>query len=214
MSTVIKKEDMCKHGLSATVAVFDFDGTLTYRDTLIPFLRHAIGLAGLIHGITRVCPSLLCYALGFMSNEKAKERLLSACLRNQRVEDLNEIGVRFARTYIPNHLNREIYERFKRHHASGHRCIIVSASLDHYLVPWAMTEGFEAVVCSRLVLDQGRVTGKLLDGNCYGPEKVRRLTAYLGELSQHEIYAYGDSKGDWPMLRAAKYPIYRGKPFS
>jgi phosphatidylglycerophosphatase C len=52
--------------------------------------------------------------------------------------------------------------------------------------------------------------------NCHGQEKVRRLQAWLAETFAAEVaapalHAYGDTKGDLPMLRLANEAWYREK---
>ncbi len=101
--------------------------------------------------------------------------------------------------------------RLHWHQRQGHRCVLVSASMDIYLKPWAAAAGFDDVVCSTLEFHDGRVTGRLAGGNCYGDEKARRLAQLLGE-QDYTLYAYGDSRGDKELLAMADYGYYRWMP--
>ena len=47
----------------SVVAVFDFDGTLTRRDSLLPFLHRAVGRFRFLWGMLVLTPMLLRYAL-------------------------------------------------------------------------------------------------------------------------------------------------------
>jgi len=100
-------------------------------------------------------------------------------------------------------------DRLQWHLEQGHRCIIVSASIDIYLEPWAESFGVHDVICSRLASPNGFVTGKLMGANCWGPEKVRRLEEEFGNLEDYNLFAYGDSRGDRELLAAADHPFYR-----
>jgi HAD superfamily hydrolase (TIGR01490 family) len=101
-------------------------------------------------------------------------------------------------------------QRFAWHKQQGHRCVIVSASLELYLRPWATAAGFNDVLGSRLeALDDGRTSGKLLGENCFGPEKMRRLETLLGPREGYTLYAYGDSRGDKELLSAADFAFYK-----
>ncbi len=101
-------------------------------------------------------------------------------------------------------------ERLHWHKQQGHDCILVSASLELYLVPWAKRHGFQDILASRLEIDQkGRVTGQLIGKNCWGAEKRRRLIELLGPQKYYQLYAYGDSRGDQELLEIADYPFYR-----
>ena len=61
----------------AVVAAFDFDGTLTTRDTLLAFIRFTHGRRGLLGGLLRYAPCLLLMRMGLYPNWKAKERFFS-----------------------------------------------------------------------------------------------------------------------------------------
>jgi HAD superfamily hydrolase (TIGR01490 family) len=103
----------------------------------------------------------------------------------------------------------EAQSRALWHQTQGHTLAIVSASLDIYLASVANRLGFNELICSRLEIQNGTVTGKLIGHNCRGAEKVRRLTERFGDLKAFDLYAYGDSDGDKEMLAAAQHPFYR-----
>ena len=100
----------------------------------------------------------------------------------------------------------EILERLRWHRSEGHEIVIVSASLDSYLTPLAPRLGVDHVISTSLEVDQsGLVTGRLAGGNVRGPEKARRLRAWLGD-GPLELWAYGDSSGDDELLAMADHP--------
>ena len=101
-------------------------------------------------------------------------------------------------------------QRLQWHKKQGHRCILVSASLEIYLRPWATKLGFSYILGSRLEqIDNNRTSGKLLGENCFGPEKMRRIESLLGPRDGYTLYAYGDSRGDKELLSAADFPFYK-----
>ena len=192
------------------VAAFDFDGTITRHDTLLPFLYTIAGPLGFSLRMLRESIVLLGYALGRIENDRAKESLLRRFLATSSFEDLQRRGSSFATNTIPRMLRSDAIDCLNWHLEQGHRCIVVSASLDLYVDPWARNAGFADVICSRLRLTDGRTVSGSLDGmNCYGEEKVRRLRVLLGDLDNYEIYAYGDSEGDLPLLREADHAFYK-----
>jgi phosphatidylglycerophosphatase C len=195
------------------VAAFDFDGTLTYRDSFVLFLIDNFGLFGVCWRIVPVLPTLVLYLFGKASRQEAKECLISRFFSGVPIEKVLEMGERFARGTLTGQFRPEALGRLQWHQRSGHRCIIVSASLDVWLEPWARANGLEGVISSRLEVDkEGKVTGRLEGTNCRRAEKVRRLQEVLGSLDEYVIYAYGDSKGDKELLEAADYPFYRAFP--
>lgn len=192
------------------VAAFDFDGTLTRRDTLFPFLLHVAGPVKFSFKFMLLLSTLTGYALGLIRNDIAKIKVLRCFLANMEMATLRQHALQFAEHKLPVLLRHEAMQRLDWHRQQGHRCVVVSASLELYLRPWASKAGFHDVIGSRLEeLDGGRTSGNLLGENCFGPEKMRRLEALLGSRDGYTLYAYGDSRGDKELLSAADFPFYK-----
>jgi phosphatidylglycerophosphatase C len=189
------------------LALFDFDGTLTHGDSLLPFLRYALFPGELLLGALRSLPRLAMLAVGVIDNETAKQDLFAHTLGGKALADLQALGTRFAAEVVPRLLREDTFARFQEHRDQGHTCILVSASLDLYLHPWSNAAGFNYCVCSSLEASaDDRVSGRLAGGNCYGEEKVARIRALIHSLDPPaEIHAYGDSRGDRPMLAMADH---------
>jgi len=195
------------------VAAFDFDGTLTHRDTLLPFLRYLLGDSKVLRHAIMLSPTLAGYALGVINNSIAKERVFVQCLAGMELEDLRMEGARFSALVLPGLLRHVALQRLAWHKKQGHRCVVISASLELYVRPWAINAGFDDVIATQLeARDDGYVTGKLFGANCFGEEKIRRLEALLGSRHGYQLYAYGDSRGDRELLSIADYAYYRKFP--
>lgn len=196
---------------AAVVAAFDFDGTLTRGDSLLPFLQEGLGRAGLARALLRTAPALLAWKLGRLDNEAAKVRLLQAALAGRPRAELEAWAARLRDRRLPALWRPEALARLRWHQAQGHRCVMVSASPELYLAPVAQALGL-ALLGSRLAWDAaGRATGALDGRNCHGPEKLRRLHAWWAGHPPAELWAYGDSAGDAALLAAADRPWYRGR---
>jgi phosphatidylglycerophosphatase C len=197
------------------VAAFDFDGTLTRRETLLQFLLHTLGAAAVVRHAFMLAPTLAGYGLGMIRNDVAKERVFIECLAGMSLDELQLEGERFAADVLPGLLRQEAMQRFKWHKQQGHRCVVISASLELYVRPWAIKNGFDDVIATRLEMQEhGRITGKLSGANCFGIEKALRLENLLGAREGYCLYAYGDSRGDKELLSLADYPYYRIVPKS
>jgi len=195
------------------VAAFDFDGTLTRRDTLLPFLLHTLGAPAVMWHALILSPTLAGYSLRLIRNDIAKERVFARTISGIDIEVLRGKAAEFAEQELPKLIRPEALRRFDWHKKQGHRCVVISASLDLYVKPWALKAGFDDVMASRLeTREDGTVTGKLPGGNCFGIEKIRRLEALLGARSGYTLYAYGDSRGDRELLAAADHAYYRHMP--
>jgi phosphatidylglycerophosphatase C len=185
-----------------TVAAFDFDGTLTHRDTLLPFLAS-------VRGWPRVAAALGRHAHRLARDrDAAKELVLVRLLAGLLDEEVREAGRVYARSV---RVRPEMRARLVWHRQQGHEIVIVSASLDVYLGEVARSLDVEHILCTALEVGaDARCTGRLVGGNCRGPEKATRLRAHLGAREDGEIvlWAYGDSRGDLEMLAMADHPVH------
>jgi phosphatidylglycerophosphatase C len=93
--------------------------------------------------------------------------------------------------------------------------VIVTASPEDIVAPFARGLGADALIGTRLKVDsEGRLTGALDGRNCRGPEKVRRLHEVFGpdmKLAQ----AFGDTRGDREMLAIASsghMKLFKARP--
>jgi HAD superfamily hydrolase (TIGR01490 family) len=196
------------------VAFFDFDGTLTRRDTMLPFLRQYVGNWRFFSDLLLLSPVLLGYVAKLIPNDVAKQKVLRRYLAEHRQDALYAEGCSFARTGIPALLRPEGMEKLAWHQGQGHECVLVSASLDIYLRAWTDSQGM-GLLCSKLAVDaEGCVSGRLDGNNCYGPEKVVQVKNWLNGRTPERIYAYGDTSGDLPLLNFADEGLlWRGKAF-
>jgi HAD superfamily hydrolase (TIGR01490 family) len=191
------------------VAVFDFDGTLTRRDSLLPFLWQIAGPWTFIWNALVLLPTLLRYAVGILENGPAKERVLGQFLAGKPVEDVRAVAESFAAERVPSLLDPEAFGRLRWHQEQGHTTVLVTASPELYARPWAESEGFDKTIGTRLEMKDGVFTGQFATPNCYGAEKPRRLEAEGPDLRGATIYAYGNSRGDRELLGMADRGFYQ-----
>lgn len=197
------------------VAAFDFDGTLTRRDTLLPFLMRSLGTWAFINTIVKSSPLLIGFALRLQSNHVAKARLLELSFEGKSTQALQRHADLFVKEDLPGLWQPWAVERLLMHQRQGHLCVLVSASPDVYLNTAAASLNLDAVLCTEMEKREGQYTGKMASLNCHGEEKVRRLKLWmnqnLGDQASTILYAYGDTRGDLPMLRMAQHAFYRGR---
>jgi phosphatidylglycerophosphatase C len=200
------------------IAAFDFDGTLTQRDTLLPFLARGLGWPQFLWALLKCLPWLAAFALRLIPNHVAKQKLLLATLKNRTSTEMDDWTSRWLDHDFPGQLQGWTMARLAEHQQAGHCCVMVSASPDIYLKRVARQLGFDALLCTEMALVDGRLTGRMQTPNCHGEQKVLRLKAWMAErFSQgggaQVDYAYGDTSGDEPMLRLATHAFYRNKPW-
>lgn len=186
----------------ARISVFDFDGTLIARDSLPMFIKHSCGALRFYVGLVVLSPILVLFKFGLMNNSKAKEYLFKYFFGGMPEKQF----VHYCETFVEKlnaHANPVAVDRLKQANESGHRVIILSASPRLWIEPWAKQYEVE-VLGTELQIADGIITGAFASHNCYGAEKVERLQNYLNN-PREEVYvtAYGDSKGDIPILSYA-----------
>jgi phosphatidylglycerophosphatase C len=190
------------------VAAFDFDVTITTRDTFIPFLFYIFGWRKVFWNFVYLSFAGFLVLLGVSSRDKFKERIIESFFINEPVEDLKGGGLNYSKKILAL-VRPAAKKRIAWHKERGHYLVMVSASLDLYLKPIAKELGFDELLCTRLSHNEITFDGKLNGQNCRCQEKVDRLRGSLGELSNFTIYGYGDSAGDKELLAASDKKFWR-----
>jgi HAD superfamily hydrolase (TIGR01490 family) len=192
------------------LALFDFDGTISYEDTLFKFIRYAVGDLKMILGLIVLSPMLVLYKLKLMPNYKAKELLLAYFFKGMEEKEFKNKANEYSLNCLNSIIRTKAIERIYWHKKQNHKVIIVSASIEEWLEPWCQKNDLE-LLATKLEFKNGIVSGKFFTKNCYGLEKVNRLKEKYDLSIFDYIYAYGDSKGDEQLLSLADEKFY--KPF-
>lgn len=191
-----------------SIAFFDFDGTITTKDTLLEFIKFCKGKLNFYKGFLLNSPYLVAYKAGIITNQKAKEKVLAYFFKNITVAELSRLADQFTQTVLPGLIRPKAMEEIARLQQQGTEIVIVSASPENWIKPWATKMGVH-LIATNLVVNQDKLTGIINGNNCYGEEKVNRIKQLYDLTSYEIIYAYGDSSGDRPMLALANKPFYQ-----
>ena len=190
------------------LALFDFDGTLTTRETFPAFMRYAVARPRLLAGGVLLAPVVFGYRRGWVAGNPTRASIVQMGLRGVDAERLRAQGAAFARDVLPGVLRPEAMARLAWHRQRGDRVVVVSGGLDVYLAPWCAGQGIE-LLCSALAERRGRITG-YAGPQCVGEEKVRRVHTLCDPQAYAAIHAYGDTHEDLAMLAMAHHRTYRG----
>lgn len=196
------------------IVAFDFDGTLTVRDSFTAFLRWRAGEAAYAAGLARLAPALVAY-LGHRDRGRLKAAAVRVFLRGLPRDVLAKEAREFAAAATADLFRPDALLAWRRHRRDGARLVIVTASPEEVVGPFAKGLGADLLLGTRLAFDaQGRVAGAFAGENCRGQEKVRRLRAAFGD-EVRLLAAYGDTSGDREMLALAERPgmrVFAGRP--
>ncbi len=196
------------------IAAFDFDGTLTARDSFIAFLAWSIPPSRLAVALIRLAPAFLIYL--FVRNRgRLKAATITVLLGGVPRDELQAQARAFAIAQAHRLIRPDARAAWGRLQAQGYTLVIVTASPEDIVAPFARGLGADALIGTRLKVDsEGRLTGALDGRNCRGPEKVRRLHEVFGpdmKLAQ----AFGDTRGDREMLAIASsghMKLFKARP--
>lgn len=190
------------------VAAFDFDGTITYGDSLGWFCYDAVGPFRAVVVFATLAPALIRYLFGRSSRKILKEECLTTFFKGMPYDAFQKLADNFAHGLLRKKIKPDMREKIRQHKNQGDTLVLLSASIETYLIPWANEAGFDHILASRLEVVDGKVTGKLLGENCRGQEKVRRFNEIMGDRSSYELTAYGNSDGDKELLEYADQGIW------
>ncbi len=190
------------------LALFDFDGTLTTRDTMFEFIAFTHGKKALRKALAQQFFTLVMMQAGWTKAQHAKEKLLAHFYKGRLKTEMLELGQRFCETCIPELLKPEALKKLRWHREEGHQVLVVSASCSEWIQAWCDVQCLP-LLSSQMAYGPHGFTGVLAGKNCNGEEKVRRIKAYLRKVPLGTVYAYGDSKGDNAMLAFSERPFYR-----
>ena len=191
------------------IVAFDFDGTLTFRDSFMAYLAWRAGPLGFARGLVGMAPAALAW-LVHRDRARLKAAAVHAFLRGVLRQDLEHSCAEFSQTPLGGRIIRPDAEQCWAQWRAGEALlVIVTASPGEIVGPFAERLGADVLVATRLSYGpDDRVLGPLEGRNCRGPEKVERLRALFGPDLELEA-AYGDSSGDKEMLAIARTPGYR-----
>ncbi|WP_454254187.1 HAD-IB family hydrolase [Pseudomonas sp. Marseille-Q8238] len=190
------------------LSIFDFDGTLTWRDSFVPFLRFAFGNYRFGVKLTRTGSSSVHYLYGGMTRDKMKAKLIRNFLGGVDPAWVAEQAQVFCDRNWERMMRPSGLIGLRAEQAEGRTVSLCSASPALLLKPFAERLGVELIATELEIVD-GKLTGHILGRNCRRDEKVNRLVQRFGPLQHCHLRAWGNSSGDTELLGAAQEAHYR-----
>lgn len=200
--------------MTAPIVAFDFDGTLTVRDSFNSFLAWRVSGPRLLAGLARLAPAVAGYALN-----RDRGRLKAAAIKEFLVgRTPMEVGAEaadFCEGVWAKLIRPDALETWNAWKGRGATMVIVTASPAITVEPFARRLDADVLLGTRLKLDAaGRIAGPLAGENCRAGEKVLRLQERFGS-DVRLAAAYGDTTGDTEMLQIAEeagFRRFKGRP--
>lgn len=196
------------------VVAFDFDGTLTIRDSFTAFLRWRAGPGGWALGLVKMAPAIAAYAR-HRDRGVLKAASVAEFLKDTPRQTLEADAERFASEHWGRFMRPDALACWNDWGKRGAHRVIVTASPETTVAPFARRLDADALLGTPLVFDdQDRVTGAFAGPNCRATEKVLRLQAAFGPDIRLAA-AYGDTSGDTEMIAIADvkgFRVFKGRP--
>lgn len=190
------------------LALFDFDGTITSRETFPLFMRFAVSKPRLVAGSIAFAPIVAGYRAGLVSGSTIRSALIRFGFRGVLAARVEEAGRRFARDVLPGLIRPNAMARLRWHREQGDAIVVVSGALDVYLAPWCAQQGLD-LFCSQLDDVEGVLNGRYRGRQCVVAEKVRRVREKYDLSGYSTVYAYGDTEEDRDLLAVADKKFFR-----
>lgn len=177
---------------------FDFDGTLTYKDTMFLYLEFYNSSKFKLQFVKHI-PLFALLKFNLLDAEKVKKSFISSILKGQSKQKIEKKSQDFFEKYYPTVFRENALDFIKNIDHSQTDCYIVSASLDIWVKPFA--EKFDMkLLATQAEFKNDIFTGNFLGKNCNGAEKVNRIKEAVANIKYDKTIAFGDTSGDKEML--------------
>ncbi len=196
--------------MSRRIAFFDFDGTITTKDTMLEFFKFSKGKTRFYLSFALYSPVLVLFKLKLVPRQYVKQLMLGHLYRNTPLTEFQKLCDRFADEKIPALIRPKALKEIQKLRDAGAELVVVSASAENWVQKWCADNEIP-LIATRMEILNDKISGKLNGINCHGDEKVRRIREKYQLENYDEIFCYGDTEGDKPMLALATFPFY--KPF-
>ncbi|MCE3075758.1 HAD family hydrolase [Chryseobacterium gwangjuense] len=186
---------------------FDFDGTLTYKDTMFMYLKFYNPTKYHIQFLRHV-PLFILLKLKLAQTEKVKKSFIGSILKGQSQEKIEKKSQQFFEHNYPKIVRENALDFIHNIDRSNTQSLLVTASLDIWTKPFANAFQMQ-LVSTRAEFKNGVFTGNFIGKNCNGKEKLERIKEEINNKKYDKIIAFGDTSGDKPMLKWANEGHYQ-----
>ena len=186
--------------MKRTVALFDFDDTISSGDSIYHLLKY--DLLKRPYHIFKFIPlgiNYIRYLLKMISFEEVKAMLLFPL----NTMDEKELEY-FYHHHVANHYYPHMVEKMKEHKQKGDYVILCTASSEIYMKYSDLP--FDKMIGTIIEKDKNKI--KIVGKNCKGRHKVPRILEHLNaqdiQIDYDTSFGYSDSDADIPMLDLVK----------
>jgi phosphatidylglycerophosphatase C len=197
------------------LAVFDLDGTITRRDTLLPYVMgFPTSTSRKLLGLLVFLGSLFLFAIGRRDHGQLKSAFIRSILGGETRSRIEGWNAQFVPALLKQGVYADALRTIARHRHKGARLVLMSASTDLYVPAIGAALGFGEVICTGVRWNGDRLDGHLTTPNRRGTEKTRCFEDLRSSHPGLKTAAYGNAGSDLDHLRLADHPLLVNAPAS
>ena len=190
------------------LAVFDLDGTITRRDTLLPYVMgFPLSTPRKLLGVLVFLGPLILFAIGRRDHGQLKSAFIRSVLAGQTRSRIEAWTAQFVPALLKQGVFADALSTITRHKQEGALLVLMSASTDLYVPAIGAALGFDEVICTGVKWNGERLDGHLTTPNRRGTEKTRCFEALRTAHPGLTTAAYGNAGSDLDHLRLADQPL-------
>jgi phosphatidylglycerophosphatase C len=182
-----------------TIVAFDFDGTLTKKDSFFEFIKFTKGIRFLYCNSLYFISIWFLFKIGLLKRSYSKEIIFSYCFKNTPKEKFDTWCTSFSHK-IEDILRKGVKEKINEYQNLNYSVCIISASIFNWIDPWAKANQINLLIATEIEIRNQVLTGRFKTPNCRGVEKVNRLKEIYLNRTSYRLISFGDSSGDNELL--------------
>jgi HAD superfamily hydrolase (TIGR01490 family) len=190
-------------------AFFDMDKTLIAENSGSLYMRYRYQ-RGEISGfdLLKGVGAYLQYKLGILDIRNWTKTMMVQ-FRGQSEAELEVEAKAWFEELVVQTIYPEAEELVRKHEADGHVVAIVSGATKFVVRPLARRLGIEHLLYTRLEVEDGRFTGRVIEPICFEEGKIYWLQQFIEEhgIDLAKSWFYTDSITDLPLLDLVGHPV-------
>ena len=189
-------------------AFFDFDRTLIAGFSAGAFVREWVGSGrASAADVAQAAAAAAQFQMGGIGFSDFVTRSM-VMLRGLDLPTCEQISESIYRDALATAVYPEARALVESHREHGHTVAIVSSATRFQIEPVARDLGIDHVLCTEVVVEDGRLTGDVVHPTCYGEGKATAGRQFAEErgIDLVESYFYTDSDEDLPLLEIVGRP--------
>ena len=190
-------------------AFFDMDKTILSQNSATLFMRHRyqsgdLGNVDLLKGLG----AYLQYKLGILDIRRWTLGLMVQ-FRGQSEQQLEQDAIAWVEDVVVETIYPEARRLVREHADAGHVVAIVSGATRFVVRPIAARLGVEHMLYTRLEVEDGIFTGRVIEPICFEEGKIYWLQQFIEEngIDLAKSHFYTDSITDLPLLNIVGHPV-------